>query len=102
MSDQPISDVRHPDSAASSDLSWQPASRNLTAELPALMSRMHDDGFDIFRVMFNPADWDEVPRKAMVGPRIVKLGLFHTQDRGVITVIDGSGRNRKRVGAQTS
>ena len=82
---------------ANADQQWQPATRSLTTELPALMNRMHADGFEIYRVMYNPQDWDESPRRADINRRTVKLGWFRSQDRGVITVVDGSGRNRIRV-----
>jgi hypothetical protein len=79
------------------DETWTPASRTLVSELPSLMRTMHDGGFDIYRVMYNPNDWDETPRRAVIEHRTIKMGWYSTQDRGVITVVDGTGRNRVRV-----
>ena len=76
---------------------WTPATRMLTTELPDLVSRMSKDGFEVYRVMFNPADWDDTPARTQVDGRTIKLGWFRSQDRDVITVVDGSGRNRVRV-----
>lgn len=81
------------------DTSWRPTTRNLGEELPVLMGSMHGDGFEVYRVMYNPADWDDTPRRIAIGGRVLKLGWYRTQDRGVITVVDGSNRNRLRVRA---
>ncbi|GAB2458806.1 hypothetical protein GCM10027265_04970 [Jatrophihabitans fulvus] len=80
---------------------WTPRSGDLVAELPELVRAMRDDGdgddgFTVRRVMFNPADWNSgLPRSSTVeaGGRI-KLGAFHYQQRGTVTVISDDGQNR--------
>jgi Family of unknown function (DUF5994) len=76
------------------DQTWAPQTRDLEAELPALMTRLSGDGFALFRVMYNPADWDETPRRAEISGRLVKLGAFNTMDRGLIVAVDDSRTNR--------
>jgi hypothetical protein len=84
------------------DQTWTPSTRDLQVELPALMRRLEDTGFAVFRVTYNFADWDETSRRAEIGGRIVKLGGFNTMERGLIIVTDGSGRNRVRVRTPSS
>jgi hypothetical protein len=76
---------------------WSPRTRVLTAELPALVTRMAAGKFTVDRVMFNLADWDLTPRRAVLDGRTVKLGGFRTQDRNTITVVDPSGGQRITV-----
>jgi hypothetical protein len=76
---------------------WEPATHDLTVELPPLLDRFAGDGFVAVRVMFNPADWSDAPRHITLGDREVKLGAFHTQRRLMITLIDESGRTRVDV-----
>lgn len=79
------------------DAHWEPATHDLTAELPALLNRFAGDGFVAVRVMFNPADWSDAPRSIVLNDREVRLGAFHTQRRTMITLIDESGRTRVDV-----
>ncbi len=76
---------------------WDPTTRDLAAELPPLMKRLAVDGFQVHRVMLNPDDWDEMPRKIVVDGHTVKFGTFKTQDRHVITVVDGTTWTRIEV-----
>jgi Family of unknown function (DUF5994) len=81
---------------------WSPRTRELAVELPALVTRMASDNFTVDRVMFNLADWDVTPRRAVLDGRTVKFGGFRTQDRNTITVVDPSGRQRITVVNDTS
>lgn len=76
---------------------WTPNSRDLQAELPALMARLRQHGFAMSRVMYNFADWDDAPRRVMVGGKLVKLGGFNTMQRGSIIAVDGTGTERVEV-----
>jgi hypothetical protein len=76
---------------------WEPATHDLTVELPPLLARFAGDGFAAVRVMFNPADWPDAPRRIVLDGREVQLGAFHTQQRRMITLIDESGRTRVDV-----
>ncbi|CAM5715974.1 hypothetical protein STENM223S_11947 [Streptomyces tendae] len=63
------------------DGAWWPRSRDLTAELPALVSALDPLWGRITRVTVNPAQWPVVPRKVPVAGHVVKVGWFrHEQD----------------------
>lgn len=76
---------------------WEPATHDLAAELPQLLTRLAGDGFVAVRVMYNPADWAEAPRTVIVDDQVVTLGAFHTQRRAMLTLINQSGRTRVDV-----
>lgn len=79
------------------DVHWSPSSRDLIAELPGLLDRLRDDGFDAYRVSFNLADWDPTPRRTTIGGRAVRLGGFTVQRPDTITVVDWAGEDRRTV-----
>jgi uncharacterized protein DUF5994 len=79
------------------DQRWSPRTRTLATEVPELVTRMQSDGFTVDRVMFNLADWDATPRRAVIGGRTIKFGGFTTQLHDTITLVDGSSRNRVTV-----
>ncbi|MFF4471734.1 DUF5994 family protein [Streptomyces sp. NPDC001599] len=58
------------------DGAWWPRSRDLTAELPALVSVLDPLWGRITRVTVNPAQWPVVPRKVPVAGHVVKVGWF--------------------------
>jgi hypothetical protein len=74
--------------------SWWPRSRNLTAELPALLRTLWSGGHDIHRVVYNPTVWNTASRAMAVSGRYVKLDGRQTQDPSTIVLIDNSGWNR--------
>lgn len=74
--------------------SWLPTSHDLAAELPALVARLHQEGFEVFRVMYNLAEWPDTPRRVSIDGRTVRLGGFRYQPHNLLTVIDGSGCGR--------
>ncbi|GGO89397.1 DUF5994 family protein [Wenjunlia tyrosinilytica] len=58
------------------DGAWWPRSRDLTAELPALIDAMERLGRRVTRVTVNPACWPVVPRKVPIGGRLLHVGWF--------------------------
>jgi len=58
------------------DGAWWPHSRDLTAELPALVALLDVYWDRITRVTVNPAHWPVVPRKVQVAGHVVKVGWF--------------------------
>jgi hypothetical protein len=80
---------------------WVAATRGVITEPPEVTRQVRRDGVDAYPVMSNPRDWDGTPRRAENAGR-VSLGSFRSEDRGAITVVDGSGRNRVGGTATTS
>lgn len=81
--------------SGSIDAGWWPRSRDLTAELPALLDVLWTASREIMRVAYSIEFWDEAPRKITVEGRVVRLGGFHTQDPLVLSVVDA--RNVDRI-----
>ena len=79
------------------DAGWWPRSRDLTAELPALLDILWLAGRDVTRVSYALDFWDPAPRRLPVAGRIVRLGGFHTQIPGLLTLLDAWGRDRVNV-----
>lgn len=79
------------------DAAWWPRSHDLTAELPALMDILWLASRDVMRVSYALDFWDPAPRRLSVTGRIVRLGGFHTQMPGLLTLIDAWGRDRINV-----
>ncbi|MFJ7777228.1 DUF5994 family protein [Streptomyces yangpuensis] len=62
------------------DGAWWPRSRDLTAELPALVEALEGRFGRITRVAVNPICWPVVPHKVPVAGHIVHVGWFTEQD----------------------
>jgi hypothetical protein len=58
------------------DGAWWPRSRDLAAELPALVSVLDPLWGRITRATVNPAQWPVVPRKVPAAGHVVKVGWF--------------------------
>jgi hypothetical protein len=58
------------------DGAWWPRSRDLGAELPALIAVLDPLWGRITRVTVNPTHWPAVPRKVPVAGHVVKVGWF--------------------------
>ncbi|MGD6755807.1 DUF5994 family protein [Streptomyces sp. BH105] len=58
------------------DGAWWPASRDLTAELPALAQALDPLWGRITRVAVNPMLWPVVPRRVPVQGRVLNVGWF--------------------------
>jgi hypothetical protein len=79
------------------DAGWWPRSRDLAAELPALLDILWLAGRDVMRVSYALDFWERAPRRLRVADRVVRLGGFHTQIPGLLTLIDAWGRERVNV-----
>jgi len=76
------------------DGAWWPRSRDLTAELPALVEVLAVRLGRIERVTHALSAWDPAPRRFEVDGHRVRLEGFTYQDKNVIQV---TGSNRGRV-----
>lgn len=79
------------------DAAWWPRSRDLAAELPALLDILWLAGRDVMRISYALEFWEQAPRRLRVADRVVRLGGFHTQIPGLLTLIDAWGRDRVDV-----
>ncbi|MET9671856.1 DUF5994 family protein [Streptomyces sp. NPDC006482] len=62
------------------DGAWWPLSRDLTAELPALVDALDERYGRITRVMVNPTHWPAVPHEVPATGHTVHVGWFTEQD----------------------
>jgi hypothetical protein len=76
------------------DAAWWPRSRDLTAELPALLDVLWTADREINRVTYNLAAWDPAPRRLLIDGHRVHLGGFTSGNPHVIELIDAWGRER--------
>src|SRR6476620_10557120 len=58
------------------DGAWWPRSRDVTAELPALIEVLTAHLGPIMRVGMDTAAWDDVPTRVVVDDRVVHLDSF--------------------------
>lgn len=61
------------------DGAWWPRSRDLTAELPALIEFLDPLWGRITRVTVNPTFWPVIPRKVLVHGHVVHVGWFEAE-----------------------
>lgn len=76
------------------DGAWWPHSRDLSAELPALVRVLGVRLGRVTRVTFSLDAWDVPPRLITVDGDAVRLEGFHSQDQYVLNL---SGPDRRRV-----
>lgn len=76
------------------DAAWWPQSRDLAAELPALLDALADVSSRVTRVTYMLAAWDIAPRRVVIGRRIVRLGGYTVGDANTISLWSSSGRHR--------
>ena len=69
------------------DGAWWPRSRDLSAELPALLAVLAVRLGRVERVSFNLTDWTTAPRRIAVDGQSVRLGGFHSQHTHTVDVI---------------
>ncbi|WP_232376279.1 DUF5994 family protein [Amycolatopsis aidingensis] len=74
------------------DGAWWPRSRNLCAELPALLAALGPRLGRVERVTYNLSVWDLAVRKAPVGNQVVRLDGFFSQAPDLVTVVGAGGR----------
>ncbi|MFL6143192.1 MAG: DUF5994 family protein [Labedaea sp.] len=69
------------------DGAWWPRSRDLSAELPALLAVLAVRLGPIQRVSYNLAEWDSAERRLDISGHTVRLGGFRSQPTGTVDVI---------------
>jgi hypothetical protein len=85
---QPVTSEPHVDAA------WWPRSRDLQAELPALLEVLWTAGREVTRVSYQRDSWQPVPRRLTISGRAVRLGGFDHQDAALISLYDPWGTER--------
>jgi hypothetical protein len=68
------------------DGGWWPRSRDLTAEVPALLAVLADRLGAVEGVSYNPDDWGPTPSKIIAGGGRIRLGGYRTQHRDTVDV----------------
>lgn len=83
-----------PDAAAtgSVDGAWWPASRDLAAELPAVMAEASTRLGPVERVAYNIGAWATVPRKLRIDDATVRMAGFHSLDPDTVQLIGARRR----------
>ncbi|MFD9378449.1 DUF5994 family protein [Streptomyces sp. NPDC059999] len=71
---------RRPPSRGQLDGAWWPRSRDLDAELPALVAALVEPWGRITRVTVNPARWPVVPHRVPAAGHTLHVGWFTEQD----------------------
>jgi hypothetical protein len=74
------------------DGGWWPRSRDLAAEVPALLAALTDRLGNVEGVNYNLDDWGRSPRKINVGGAHVRLSGYHSQHRDTIDVLSQGDR----------
>ncbi|WP_284577017.1 DUF5994 family protein [Streptomyces sp. 2P-4] len=69
------------------DGAWWPRSRDLAAELPALVDALEGRWGRITRVLVNPSHWPVVPHKVAVIGHVLHSGWFTEQDPDKIILL---------------
>lgn len=75
------------------DGAWWPRSDDLTKELPDLLAVLSVRLGAIDRVMYNLAEWANVPRRVLFGGRAVRLDGYTRQPANILEVL-GIGREK--------
>jgi hypothetical protein len=73
------------------DGAWWPRSRNLDAELPALLDALDEIWGRITRVTVNPTHWPVIPHRVPVTGHTVHVGWFTEQDPGKLILLSRRG-----------
>jgi len=81
-------------SAGFIDAAWWPRSRDLPAELPALLDVVWGAGRDINRITYNLSAWDPAPRRLVIDGRTVRLGGFTVGEPHTATLTDAWAHER--------
>jgi hypothetical protein len=74
------------------DGAWWPRSRDLSAELPALLTELDDRWTRVSRATYNLDIWPPIERRLTIAGRMVRLGGFHSQHPDTVTLIGTSGQ----------
>lgn len=76
------------------DGGWRPPTRDLAAELPALLAALTPRLGRIDRVTYHLGDWPDPPRRVTFDGNVVRLEGFRSQASGSLTAI---GWDRQRT-----
>jgi hypothetical protein len=76
------------------DGAWWPRTRDLSAELPALLAELDSRQGRTDRVTFGLGEWPDPQRRLTVGEHVVRLEGFRSQQADTLTVI---GWDRRRL-----
>ena len=76
------------------DGAWWPRSRDLSAELPALLAVLAVRLGHVQRVTYNLTAWDPAPRRLILNDQPVRLSGFHSQHTHTVDVL---GRDGPRI-----
>ncbi len=91
--DRPRLNLKPESSAAGSvDGAWWPGSRDLPAELPAVMAELANRIGPVERVAYNLDAWAAVPRKISINGETVRMAGFHSLDRDTVHMIGARRR----------
>lgn len=67
------------------DGGWWPRSEDSVSELPGLLADLHEAFGPITRIVLCASDWDFHPQRLEVDDRVVSLGWYDSQPRGLLT-----------------
>jgi len=76
------------------DGAWWPRSRDLSAELPALLAALTVRLARIERVSYHLTTWSPARRRLNLDGRIIRLDGFRSQHTDIVTVIGATDRPR--------
>lgn len=76
------------------DGAWWPASRDLPAELPALLEKLALRLDRVERVTYNLTAWPPTRRRIVLDGRVIRLEGFRSQHADTVTVVGGWDRHR--------
>jgi len=76
------------------DAAWWPRSRDLAAELPALLDVLWTAGREINRTTYDVHEWGAAPRRMQIEGRTVRLGSFTVGVPDTVTLFDPWGSER--------
>lgn len=76
------------------DGAWWPRSRDLLAEIPALIAALTVRLGDIERVTYHLASWDAAPTRLPTRLGRVRLDGFRSQHADTVTVVGAGGQHR--------
>jgi hypothetical protein len=68
------------------DGAWWPGSRDLAAELPALVAAVTSRLGPVEAVSYNMDAWDTTPRRVAVDGAVVRMAGYHTQAHDTVDV----------------
>jgi Family of unknown function (DUF5994) len=74
------------------DGAWWPRSRDIAAELPALLATLAVRLGDVLRVSYNLTEWDSAPRRIISGGRQIRLDGFISRPAHTVDVLAADKR----------